>query len=192
MSDVQVPTRCPACGTEVAPGLLNCPACRRLAHAEELKRLAATAEAAHAAGDVTGALQAWREALDLLPPDSRQHEAVRAKAQELSGILEKSGGASAVASGAASGAAGGAKRGGWKAPAGLAGIGLLIWKIKWLALIALSKGKLLLLGLTKGGTLLTMLASMGVYWAAWGWKLALGLVVSIYIHEMGHVAALWR
>jgi Zn-dependent protease len=33
-------------------------------------------------------------------------------------------------------------------------------------------------------------AFFGVYWAAFGWPLALGLVVSIYIHEMGHVAAL--
>ncbi len=29
-----------------------------------------------------------------------------------------------------------------------------------------------------------------MYWTAWGWKFALGLVVSIYVHEMGHVAAL--
>ena len=37
-----------------------------------------------------------------------------------------------------------------------------------------------------------MLLSMGVYWTAWGWRFALGLVLSIYIHEMGHVAALQR
>src|SRR5205085_2594758 len=54
----------------------------------------------------------------------------------------------------------------------------------------LAKGKLLLLGLTKASTFFTMLLSMGVYWTAFGWKFAVGLVVSIYIHEMGHVAAL--
>jgi Zn-dependent protease len=27
-----------------------------------------------------------------------------------------------------------------------------------------------------------------VYWALYGWALALGVVVSIYVHEMGHVA----
>jgi Zn-dependent protease len=37
-----------------------------------------------------------------------------------------------------------------------------------------------------------MALSMGVYWAAWGLWFAVGLVVSIYIHEMGHVAALRR
>src|SRR3989454_1596365 len=37
-----------------------------------------------------------------------------------------------------------------------------------------------------------MLLSAGVYWAAWGWKFALGVVLSIYVHEMGHVQALQR
>jgi Zn-dependent protease len=37
-----------------------------------------------------------------------------------------------------------------------------------------------------------MLLSFGVYWAVWGWKFALGLVLSIYVHEMGHVIALRR
>jgi Zn-dependent protease len=61
-----------------------------------------------------------------------------------------------------------------------------------LLVLLLTKGKFLLLGLTKMGTLLTMLASLGVYWAIYGWAFALGLVVSIYIHEMGHVAAIRR
>ena len=37
-----------------------------------------------------------------------------------------------------------------------------------------------------------MFAFFGVYWSLYGWPLALGLVVSIYIHEMGHVAMLRR
>jgi Zn-dependent protease len=35
-----------------------------------------------------------------------------------------------------------------------------------------------------------MLLSFGVYIGVWGWKLAAGIVLSIYIHEMGHVAML--
>src|SRR6185295_15634917 len=35
-----------------------------------------------------------------------------------------------------------------------------------------------------------MFAFFGVYWSMHGWPLALGLVLSIYIHEMGHVAML--
>lgn len=30
----------------------------------------------------------------------------------------------------------------------------------------------------------------GVFWSLYGWPLALGLAVSIYIHEMGHLAML--
>jgi Zn-dependent protease len=37
-----------------------------------------------------------------------------------------------------------------------------------------------------------MLLSMGVYWTIWGWPFAVGLVLSIYVHEMGHVVALNR
>ena len=56
----------------------------------------------------------------------------------------------------------------------------------------LTKAKFLLLGLTKASTLFSMLLSMGVYWAAFGWPFAVGLVLSIYVHEMGHVYLLTR
>lgn len=68
----------------------------------------------------------------------------------------------------------------WK---GAAGAGSAI-------LIALGKAKFLLLGLTKLSTLLSMLAFVGVYWALYGWMWAVGMVISIYIHEMGHVIKL--
>jgi len=35
-----------------------------------------------------------------------------------------------------------------------------------------------------------MFAFFAVYWSTYGWPLALGIVLSIYIHEMGHVAML--
>src|SRR6266536_2067522 len=38
----------------------------------------------------------------------------------------------------------------------------------------LTKGKLLLLGLTKASTLFSMILSLGVYWQVFGWKWALG------------------
>jgi Zn-dependent protease len=37
-----------------------------------------------------------------------------------------------------------------------------------------------------------MLASLGVYWNMYGWPFAAGIVISIYIHEMGHVIAIRR
>ena len=66
----------------------------------------------------------------------------------------------------------------------------LIAKFKTVILLALTKGKFLLLGFTKLNTLLSMFASMGLYWALYGWKFAVGFILGIYVHEMGHVWAL--
>lgn len=169
---------CPTCGTEIAPALKSCPGCRRLVHAEELKELAEKAERLFRDGDTSGALAAWREALDLLPPESGQYQKVSDKVSELSHSLEKfpSAKPSPVP----------------KALAGFGAVGLLLWKLKFIVVFFLTKAKLLLLGLTKAGTFFSMLLSLGVYWAAFGWKFALGLIASMYVHEMGHVAALAR
>jgi Zn-dependent protease len=32
-----------------------------------------------------------------------------------------------------------------------------------------------------------MFVTMGVYWSLYGWKFAVGFVLGIYVHEMGHV-----
>jgi Zn-dependent protease len=76
--------------------------------------------------------------------------------------------------------------------AGLGTVGLLLLKFKFIPLFLLGKGKLLLLGLTQAKTFLSMAIAAGVYTTIFGWWFALGLVVSIYIHEMGHVAWLAR
>jgi Zn-dependent protease len=172
--------RCPACGTEVSPSALECPQCRRLVHSERLEALAAVAEAARRRDDVQGELTAWRQALDLLPAGSRQHRVIESRLIELEQAHEGSSPPAKGSHGAA-----------WAA--GTAGAGLLLlWKLKALVLLVLTKGKLLALGLTKSSTFFSMLASLGVYWTAYGWAFAAGLVGSIYVHEMGHVAALAR
>jgi Zn-dependent protease len=174
---------CERCGTQIAPSLLGCPSCGALVHAAELKRLAAEAQEAEAAGDAPRALALWREALMLLPPESRQHATIVGRVEELSQRVD--GGVRSAeehrfrAKLAGRGAA-------------VVAIGLLVWKFKFVLVFLLTKGKLLLLGLTKTSTLFSMVLSLGVYWAAWGWKFALGLIGSIYVHEMGHVAALNR
>src|SRR6478735_11851932 len=81
---VNVVTACPDCGTQLAPGLLVCPACHRLVHAERLKALAAEATAAREAGNVSESVRLWREVLDLLPPGTQQHAAVAGTVAELS------------------------------------------------------------------------------------------------------------
>jgi Zn-dependent protease len=143
-------------------------------HAGELTRLAAAADAAEAAGDLVAARAHWREAHGLLPPMVLQAQTVADRIAALNRRLEfHPEGDPDVAR----------NRPAWVKALGPVGIVLAF---------ALTKGKLLLLGLTKASTVLTMLASFGVYWTAWGWRFALGLVASIYVHEMGHVAALRR
>jgi Zn-dependent protease len=71
-------------------------------------------------------------------------------------------------------------------------LGLLLWKSKFVLVFVLTKVKFLVLGLGKAGTAFSMVLSLGVYWAAWGWRFALGLILAMYVHEMGHVAALRR
>ncbi len=164
-------TLCPQCGTEIAPALLACPACHRLVHADELHRLAEEADRRTVAGDLSAALAAWRSALDLLPRDSRQFAAVSAKLADLSRGADAPGAAAPAPP----------QRPSWARRAGIPGA---------IVLLILTKGKLLLLGLTKGSTFFSMALFLGAYWTQWGWQFALGFVASIYIHEMGHVAML--
>ncbi len=172
-------SRCVECGAELGPGLVACPSCGRLLHGPTLKRLAAEAEAAERNADLSAALSAWRGTLDLLPPESQQHAVILERVRALSARVEDGGDAP--------------KSPGWKkGAAGAGGVALLLFKFKSLFLILVTKGKFLLLGLTKIKTLFSMLVFLGVYWSLWGWKFALGFVVSIYIHEMGHVWMLNR
>ncbi|MFT3766478.1 MAG: site-2 protease family protein [Minicystis sp.] len=173
-------SRCAACGVELAPGMLACPACRKLVHADRLKALAADAEAAERDGRLTDALTHWRDALDLLPAGSTQRTAVAETIRRLSEAVDRAGNAApSPAGGRAKGAA------------GLGALGLLAWKLKFVLLAILSKAKLLLTGLTSLPTLLSMLAWLAID-RSHGALFAIGLVASIYVHEMGHVAALRR
>jgi len=166
--------KCERCGTELAPHALACPACGALVHAKRLKEIAAGADEARAAGDLVKARDLWESALPFLPVESRQHERIRTAVTELTRRLE---GAPATKTTAPA-------EGGWWRRGGAA--------IVSMAVLLLGKLKFLLLGLTKASTFLSMFAFFGVYWSVYGWPLALGIVISIYIHEMGHVAMLRR
>lgn len=128
---------------------------------KELEALVAEARQAEARGERGTAIDAWERAAMLLPPEMEQYRAVREHVEDLK--------------------EGRRPGGGWKK--GAAGIGSTL-------LLLLSKGKMVLLGLTKFSTLMSMLAFVGVYWALYGWRFAVGMVFSIYIHEMGHVLKL--
>ena len=179
--------RCARCGVDVAPALLACPGCRALRHAERLKELAGEAEAC-AAHDPAASRDRWREALGLLPPDAGQHAAVSARLEAAERAAAAAGTTAKAKPETAKGDA--TKRTG--IGAAVAAALALLSKFKLAIVFALTKGKLLLLGLSKMSTVLSMLVSFGVYWTMWGWRFAGGFVLSIYVHEMGHVAALRR
>ena len=174
---------CAQCGTELAASLLACPACSTLVHAEQLKRLAAEAQEAENAHDGARALVLWRQALELLPPASKQYLALVDRVTQLAETTN-------VGTRAAEESRVRSRFGKYGAIVSAAAVFLL--KFKTVLLIVLTKGKLLLLGLTKLSTLGSMALFLGFDAALFGWQLALGLVLSIYVHEMGHVAALHR
>jgi len=175
--------KCPACGTEGPRGRVVCSACRGLLYREEIEGLVAEASEARRASEVRRESELLRRAAALLPPESRQHETISRRVESLSAELD------GVAPRASDGSAEGSKRR-WGGVGAIGSVALLAWKGKALLVFLLTKGKLLLAGLTKSGTLFSMVLAFGVYWAIFGWPFGLGLVVSIYVHEMGHVAAL--
>jgi Zn-dependent protease len=169
---------CPGCGTEVAPAAVACPRCNRLIHGDRLRCLAAEADQATRAGDHALAIEHWRSALELLPSSSKQHAQIAQRIAELTPDSKRSTPAPKDGVSIAT------------KLAGLGALAMLVWKLKSILLFVATKAKLLLLGFTKAGTLLSMFASIGLYATLWGWKFALGLTLSIYVHEIGHVAAL--
>jgi Zn-dependent protease len=162
---------CAKCGTAFSASSLRCPSCAQLVHAQEFEAIAQHAKLAGQAGDWHGAKVAWERALPLLPPDSSEYRMVKGRIENIDHQLS-------------------GKNGWAKWAAKLGPVGIVLWKAKTIVLLVLTKAKFVLLGLTKISTFLSMVAFFGVYWAMYGWKFALGFVISIYIHEMGHVIAL--
>ncbi len=163
-----MPEVCAGCGIELSPSLLVCPRCHALVHKQRLGELARDAEASAAAGNHEQAVAHWRSALVLLPRGSKQFAAVAEKIESGVRAQQQSKPKPATVSG--------------KVVGGITAV-----------LIAIAtKAKLLLVGLTKLGTLSSILISFGLYWKLWGWQFAAALLAAIYIHEIGHVAALQK
>jgi len=135
-----------------------------LSQQQEYDALVEHAKLAGQARDWNGARQAWVRASELVPPDSEEYRLTKMRIENIDLQLSE--------------------KNAWKKRfAKLGPVGTFL-------LVALSKGKLLLLGLTKLSTFASMLAFFAVYWSVFGWKFALGFVLCIYVHEMGHVMAL--
>lgn len=159
---------CARCGASAPAHFVACPKCHALFHAERLAALHREAEALEQAHDIVGALEKLREMEALLPNQSTQAVAIRARIAALEPRA-------------------GRKPGGQKQSKGwLAGVGAVV-------LAVVTKGKFLLLGLMK----LPTVASFFVSAALWsdgrsGLGLALVVLGSIYVHEMGHTFAFRR
>ena len=173
------PRACARCGTELSALALACPHCGALVHRDLLQELAGLAAAATDRGDHAVARAHWQEALALVPPRSQQHQQITARLTALTDRIENR----ERPASAAGATGGGQHHPWWKRGLGAAlAVGLLL----------ASKLKLLLLGLSKLSTLVSMFGFIAVYWSIHGWPLAVGIAASIYVHEMGHVAMLRR
>ncbi|MFZ5481738.1 MAG: site-2 protease family protein [Myxococcota bacterium] len=170
---------CTSCGAPLHEGALVCSRCHALVHRQRLEEIAARASATE---DPSEALALWREAIDLLPDESRQHAAIMEKIRALSEEVDAPKPKPKPSWAAKGGAIG-------TAALAVLGIG---WKLKSVLFLVAGKAKLLLMGFSKIGTVLSMFSTMGVYALLWGWKFAVGFVLCIYVHEIGHVAALRR
>ncbi|MBM3759795.1 MAG: hypothetical protein FJW36_06070 [Acidobacteria bacterium] len=174
---MDAPTFCHQCGEKLTPGALACPACHRLVFASELQQLADRARSTEAVGNTDETRAILQQMLQLLPLGTSQYDSVTARLAALPPPKDHPK----------------ADEQPWrKLITSLGVVGALIWKFKAFAILLLTKGKFLLLGLTKLPTLFSMFASAGVYWALYGWRYAVGLILSIYLHEMGHMWAFRR
>ena len=135
-------------------------------YAKELEELVGSARQLTIRGRLVEAREHWRTALKLVP----------AEAPEAAGILREIARLDARISPQA-------HKIDWKKRLGPLGVVL--------AAIAKFKTTILLL-LTKGKFLLSVLAFVGVYWSLFGWPFAVGLTGSVLLHEMGHYLVVRR
>lgn len=157
-------TPCPRCRTLVPAGELVCPHCGLLVHGKQLERLAGEAINLERT-DPAAAARVWRQMLSLLPTNSRQHQEV---SQRVAALMP--------------GAFQSAKDRSYDPDNGTDGEHdrPVIEKGSDPLPLALFK--------TIGSMALSILAYMWAF--GWDWRLAVGFVLLILIHEMGHVIAL--
>jgi Zn-dependent protease len=156
--------QCARCSGELPAGALECANCHALVHATQLAQIAEGArqlEERHAYPD---ARDEWMKALELLPPEAKQAQWIRANIARL-------GSEPAPAAATPSWA----RRFGPLAP----------------LLVLLAKGKFLL-SLFKLKFLLSLGSFIAVYWALYGIRFGIAFAALILLHEMGHYLEIRR
>ncbi|MBV9267255.1 MAG: hypothetical protein JO061_13880 [Acidobacteriaceae bacterium] len=124
-----------------------------------MQELATRARQLIAMGQLQAARDHWQAALNLLPPTSKEHQAIRGEIAKLDARLNPQ------------------PKTDWRKRLGPLGA-VVAFLIKF-------KTALLLL-LSKGSFLFNLLGFLLFYWALYGWVFGCGLFVSILIHELGH------
>jgi Zn-dependent protease len=172
-----LPSSCSHCSIELAPRFLACPSCKKFVHSDQLKTLNSSATTALEEGRLLDARENLRAMLDLLP-DSPTANEISKKVEGLNREIEESG----------------IEKSFQVTPtvvlATVGTLGLLAWKLKSSLFLAATNLKALVVGLKSGTTIFSMLASALLLASHWNWKLAFGLMVLVYVHEIGHVVAL--
>lgn len=159
----QVIRNCSRCTGELAPGALVCEKCHALVHSAELERLAAEARALESNGEPLRAREQWLAGLQFLPRTSKQHDWIQQHASQLKAAANDSQQPQSTEN---------------KWAKRLGPVGPIA--------ILLAKAKTVLLALFKLKFLLSFVAFIGIYWAAFGMKFGIGFAVLILLHEMGH------
>lgn len=135
-------------------------------HSEQLAILSTRANQLEREGALEPAVEEWKKALPLLPPDAQQAAWVREHVDELARAVK---------------AAPPRREYPWARRLGpLAPIALFLAKAKWL--LALFKLKFLF----------SLGAFFAVYWSLWGWKFGLGFGGMVLLHELGHYLEIRR
>jgi Zn-dependent protease len=160
---------CKRCSSELGPGALVCDRCHALVHSERLDQLASDAKALEASGDFRQARERWLMGLPLLPANSRQARWIQEHARSLEVAAER------VQPQPPSDNK-------WAQKLGPVGP----------IAVLLAKSKVLLTAVFKLKFLLSFVAFVGIYWAAFGMKFGIGFALLILLHEMGHFVDIKR
>jgi len=154
---------CPSCSHWLPDGTLVCPDCQTLTYGVHLSELAVEAQQLEQEAKWPEARDRWRSALQWLPAETRQAVSIQEHIAQIDTRLQAEQDTKARWT----------KRLGPFAP-----IALFLLKIKSWLFIAF-----------KFKFLLSILPYFAFYWLLFGWRFALGFTASIFIHEMGHYAA---
>jgi len=156
--------KCLGCGEAYDASLLACPNCHALLHSAELDRLAQQAREFEMHSKYAQSTACWNQALQLLPPHSKQAGWVNDRLS----LLEQA--QADIEENKAK------KMPGWVKKFGpLAPFALLLLKAKSVLLVVL-----------KLKFLLSFFSFFALYAALYGWRWGLGFAICILIHEFGH------